>query len=54
MYELLLQAIRKFAKKQMTWYRRMEKKGVTIHWMDAEQTMDEKMNKVLKIINRGS
>ena len=52
MYELLLQAIRRFAKKQMTWYRRMERKGLTIHWIDAELTMDEKMNKALEIINR--
>lgn len=35
MYDKLLQGIRRFAKKQMTWYRRMEKQGEEIHWLDA-------------------
>ena len=28
-------AIGQFAKRQMTWFRRMEKKGIQIHWLDA-------------------
>lgn len=44
MYEKLLQAIRRFAKKQMTWYRRMEKHGHKINWIDAEVPLDEKIN----------
>lgn len=43
LFEKLLQAIRRFAKKQMTWYRRMEKQGVVIHWMDAEWSLERKM-----------
>ena len=43
MYEKLLQAIRRFAKKQMTWYRRMEKRGTLIYWIDAELPMNEKI-----------
>jgi tRNA dimethylallyltransferase len=43
MFAGLLQAIRRFAKKQMTWYRRMEKQGIRIHWMETEWTIEEKM-----------
>ncbi len=44
MFEQLLQSIRRFSKKQMTWYRRMEKNGTKIHWMDADWTMEKKLN----------
>ena len=30
-------AIHQFAKRQMTWFRGMERRGFTIHWMNAEQ-----------------
>jgi tRNA dimethylallyltransferase len=46
----LLQAIRQFAKRQMTWYRRMEKKGQKIHWIDAEESAEEKLRIVLEIV----
>lgn len=42
-FEGLLQAIRRFAKKQMTWFRRMEKQGTEIIWIDAELDMEEKL-----------
>lgn len=48
----LVQAIRRFAKKQMTWYRRMEKKGRSISWIDAQNSSEEKLNRALEIINR--
>ena len=35
LYEGLFIAIRQFAKRQETWFRMMEKKGVEIHWLDA-------------------
>ena len=35
LYECLFVAIRQFAKRQETWFRMMEKKGVEIHWLDA-------------------
>ncbi len=44
-------AIHQFAKRQMTWFRRMERKGHVIHWLDAEWEMVDKLafiNKVLK------
>ena len=35
LYEGLFVAIRQFAKRQETWFRMMEKKGVEIHWLDT-------------------
>lgn len=49
MYEKLLQAIRRFAKKQMTWFRRMERKGVEINWIDAALPLAEKLNYIKKM-----
>lgn len=49
MYTNLLQAIRRFAKKQMTWFRRMEKKGYKINWLDMNQTSEELVQKMAKI-----
>ncbi len=37
-------AIHQFSKRQMTWFRRMEKQGHQIHWIDGEMTMEEKVN----------
>lgn len=34
MYQKLNSAIHKFAKRQMTWFRKMEKEGVDIHWLE--------------------
>ncbi|MFT6166309.1 MAG: tRNA dimethylallyltransferase [Vicingaceae bacterium] len=52
MFDGLVQAIRRFAKKQMTWYRRMEKKGQKINWINAEEQMDVKVQQALKLINK--
>lgn len=35
-------AIHQFAKRQMTWFRGMERRGFTIHWIDAQLPTDEK------------
>lgn len=37
-------AIHQFAKRQMTWFRGMERRGFTIHWMDASLPLDEKIS----------
>ncbi len=37
----LRQAIFQFAKRQMTWFRRMERQGVDIHWVTAEAIKDQ-------------
>lgn len=44
-------AIHQFAKRQMTWFRGMERRGFTIHWIDAELPMSEKINKSLLFLN---
>lgn len=43
MYQELEIAIHQFAKRQITWFRGMERRGFTIHWMDAGLPMEEKI-----------
>jgi tRNA dimethylallyltransferase len=40
-------AIHQFAKRQMTWFRGMERRGIKIHWIDGELPMEEKVKIVL-------
>ena len=40
-------AIHQFAKRQMTWFRGMERKGLKINWIDGELPMEEKVKIVL-------
>ena len=49
MFRQLEIAIHQFAKRQMTWFRGMERRGFTIHWIDALLPMDEKIKKILEI-----
>jgi tRNA dimethylallyltransferase len=51
MVEELEIAIHQFAKRQMTWFRGMERKGVKINWIDAEIPMQEKLKEVLNLLN---
>ena len=44
-------AIHQFAKRQMTWFRGMERKGTTIHWMDAFEPIEERIARVEKLLN---
>ena len=43
-------AIHQFAKRQMTWFRGMERRGFDIHWIDAMLPMDEKVNAIKELI----
>jgi len=43
MYDQLEIAIHQFAKRQMTWFRGMERRGLTIHWLNAEMPLEEKI-----------
>jgi len=43
-------AIHQFAKRQMTWFRGMERKGFRIHWIDASLPMTEKIEKILLLL----
>lgn len=52
--EMFLQletAIHQFAKRQMTWFRGMERRGFTIHWLDATLPMEEKLEHIINLIN---
>ena len=53
MFALLNTAIHQFAKRQMTWFRRMEKKGFQIHWIDGNLKDSEKVGLVLDVFDRG-
>ena len=49
MFRQLEIAIHQFAKRQMTWFRGMERRGFTIHWIDATLPTEEKINQILTI-----
>jgi tRNA dimethylallyltransferase len=51
MFRLLNIAIHQFAKRQMTWFRRMERNGFIIHWLDGDTTLEEKVVSVVTQIN---
>lgn len=44
-------AIHQFAKRQMTWFRGMEKRGTKIHWINGHLPMEEKIAEIVKLIN---
>lgn len=50
MFQRLEIAIHQFAKRQMTWFRGMERRGFTIHWIDALQPMEEKVKAIIQIL----
>ncbi|EGJ71254.1 tRNA dimethylallyltransferase [Bacteroides coprosuis DSM 18011] len=50
MFNQLEIAIHQFAKRQMTWFRGMERKGFNIHWIDAELPTEEKVDQIFKLI----
>ena len=51
MFRQLEIAIHQFAKRQMTWFRGMERRGFTINWIDATLPMTEKVEKILALLN---
>lgn len=51
MFHQLETAIHQFAKRQMTWFRGMERRGFTIHWLDATLSMEEKVERIINLIN---
>lgn len=46
-------AIHQFAKRQMTWFRGMERRGFTIHWLDALQPMEERVDEITRLCQLG-
>jgi tRNA dimethylallyltransferase len=51
MFVRLNTAIHQFSKRQMTWFRRMEKKGIRIYWMDGHLSEKEKVAFCLEKMN---
>ncbi len=49
MFQHLEIAIHQFAKRQMTWFRGMERRGFKIHWIDAMQPMEDKVKEILAL-----
>lgn len=49
MFKLLNIAIHQFAKRQMTWLRKMERSGIEIFWIDGKLPEKEKMNLIIHI-----
>lgn len=50
MFNQLEIAIHQFAKRQMTWFRGMERRGFTIHWLNASLPTEEKIKKVMDLL----
>lgn len=49
MYRQLEIAIHQFAKRQMTWFRGMERRGTEIHWIDATLPMEDKIKQIRQL-----
>jgi tRNA dimethylallyltransferase len=52
MFRRLNVAIHQFSKRQMTWFRKMEREGFNIHWLDVEWPEEEKLSSILRICNQ--
>ncbi|MCK4698886.1 MAG: tRNA (adenosine(37)-N6)-dimethylallyltransferase MiaA, partial [Bacteroidales bacterium] len=48
MFSQLETSIHRFAKRQMTWFRRMERNGIEIKWLDGYLPLNEKVEKVME------
>ncbi len=51
MFVKLETAIHQFAKRQMTWFRKMERNGHQIHWLDGHLTMNEKLEQAKIVLS---
>jgi len=52
MLQKLNTAIHRFAKRQMTWFRKMQRDGCKINWIDGELTLEKKIGRVLENLKR--
>ncbi len=50
MFRSLETAIHQYAKRQMTWFRGMERRGIKIHWIDGELPIDRKVDEVMGML----
>ena len=54
MFRTLETEIHRFAKRQMTWFRGMERKGIKIHWLDGNLPCEEKTEIILSLLAKES
>jgi len=54
MYQKLNSAIHRFSKRQMTWFRKMERDGIAINWIDGSLPLSDKLKQVLSTLERES
>jgi tRNA dimethylallyltransferase len=52
MFNQLETAIHQFSKRQMTWFRRMEKQGFDIKWLDGYMPTNEKVDRIIEWYNK--
>lgn len=52
MFQELEVAIHQFAKRQMTWFRGMERRGFTINWLPMELSVNQKVDRIVELINK--
>lgn len=52
MFSKLEIAIHQFAKRQMTWFRGMEKRGTNIHWINGHLSMNEKVEEIIELLSK--
>lgn len=52
MFDNLYTDIRRFAKRQMTWFRRMERNGVDIKWIDGQMPLSQKVEEIICLIQK--
>lgn len=52
MFDNLNVAIHQFSKRQMTWFRRMERQGFFINWIDISLTDDQKNEVICEILKK--
>jgi len=51
MFRELETAIHQFAKRQMTWFRGMERRGIPIYWLETTLSTDEKVKRIKDLLN---
>ena len=51
MFTRLEIAIHQFAKRQMTWFRGMERRGFNIHWIDSTLPLNEKVSLIERVVS---
>jgi tRNA dimethylallyltransferase len=52
MFRLLNTAIHQFSKRQMTWFRKMVREGLDIHWIEGDLEPEEKLRVSLELIRQ--